>query len=250
MSGWVNWDAMWRVLVLGLAFGVGVVGLFSLAIVGIDSESNGRRPLARPGARRDLPRGLRRGHRLRHLGDARQVAIMGPMAPPRRDDLDALVNAVAELRARVAPMILARQEGRRQGATEGERVTTPQHLTLLALADGPRSVSEVAAETGVAVSTATRMLQSLMRVEWVQPATPAAGEDRRRRPVELTPEGRRVLEQADEVMRARVRRLLEVLDEEERAAVVAGLAAFARALQADDERGSDLLAAASSASSS
>ena len=134
-------------------------------------------------------------------------------------------------------MILARQEGRRQGATEGERVTTPQHLTLLALADGPRSVSGVAAETGVAVSTATRMLQSLMRVEWVQPATPAAGEDRRRRPVELTPEGRRVLEQADEVMRARFRRLLEVLDEEERAAVVAGLAAFARALQADDERG-------------
>ena len=175
---------------------------------------------------------------------------MGPMARPRRDDLDALVDAVAELRARVAPMILARQEGRRQGATEGERVTTPQHLTLLALADGPRSVSGVAAETGVAVSTATRMLQSLMRVEWVQPATPAAGEDRRRRPVELTPEGRRVLEQADDVMRARVRRLLEVLDEEERAAVVAGLAAFARALQADDERGSDLLAAASSASSS
>ncbi len=41
MSGWVNWDAMWRVLVLGLAFGVGVVGLFSLAIVGIDSESTG-----------------------------------------------------------------------------------------------------------------------------------------------------------------------------------------------------------------
>lgn len=34
---WVDWDAMWRVLVLGLSFGVGAVALFSLAIVGLDS---------------------------------------------------------------------------------------------------------------------------------------------------------------------------------------------------------------------
>jgi hypothetical protein len=41
MSSWVDWDAMWRVLVLGVAFGVGVVGLFSLAIVGLDAEETG-----------------------------------------------------------------------------------------------------------------------------------------------------------------------------------------------------------------
>lgn len=38
---WVDWGAMWRVLVLGLAFGVGAVALFSLAIVGIDSAGGG-----------------------------------------------------------------------------------------------------------------------------------------------------------------------------------------------------------------
>jgi hypothetical protein len=32
---------MWHVLVLGLAFGVGAVCLFSLAIVGFDSEETG-----------------------------------------------------------------------------------------------------------------------------------------------------------------------------------------------------------------
>jgi hypothetical protein len=38
---WVDWDAMWRVLVLGVAFGVGVVGLFSLAIVGLGEDETG-----------------------------------------------------------------------------------------------------------------------------------------------------------------------------------------------------------------
>jgi hypothetical protein len=32
---------MWRVLVLGVAFGVGVVGLFSLAIVGLGGDETG-----------------------------------------------------------------------------------------------------------------------------------------------------------------------------------------------------------------
>ena len=94
------------------------------------------------------------------------------MSRPGPADLDALADAVADLRARVAPLILARQERRAAGATEGERLTTPQHLTLLALADGAGSVSEVAARTGVAVSTATRMLQSLARAGWVRRRRP------------------------------------------------------------------------------
>jgi DNA-binding MarR family transcriptional regulator len=165
------------------------------------------------------------------------------------EDADALVDAVAELRARVAPLILARQERRAAGATEGERLTTPQQLTLRALADGPRAVSEVAAATGVAVSTATRMLQSLARSGWVEPAAPGAGGDRRRRPVRLTRAGRRVLGDAESALRARIRELLGRLDADERAAIVRGLAALARALQLD-ERSSDLPAAASSAVSS
>jgi DNA-binding MarR family transcriptional regulator len=155
------------------------------------------------------------------------------MPGPGPGDLDALVDAVAELRARVAPLILARQEGRAAGATEAERLTTPQHLTLLALADGPLSVSEVAGRTGVAVSTATRMLQSLARAGWVRRAATAADEDRRRRPVELTRAGRRVMDQADDALRGRIRELLERLDDQERAAIVGGMEALARALGED-----------------
>jgi DNA-binding MarR family transcriptional regulator len=156
------------------------------------------------------------------------------MPAPGSADLDALVDAVAELRARVAPLILARQERRAAGATEGERLTTPQHLTLLALADGPLSVSDVAARTGVAVSTATRMLQSLARAGWVRRAAATADRDRRRRPVELTPAGRRVMDQAGDALRARIRELLERLDDEERAAIVIGMRALARALRPPD----------------
>ena len=129
-------------------------------------------------------------------------------------DLDAVVEALADLRARVVPLILARQERRRDGATAGERLTTPQHITLLSLADGPLAVSEVAAVTGVAVSTATRMVQSLERAGWVERTTPVPGDDRRRRPVALTGEGRAVAEEAGEVVRARLRGLAERLDDD------------------------------------
>lgn len=44
MSDYVDWDALWRVLALGIGFGVGVVVLFSVAIAGLDdADSAGRR---------------------------------------------------------------------------------------------------------------------------------------------------------------------------------------------------------------
>ena len=82
---------------------------------------------------------------------------------PAPDDLHALAGTLAELRTRLAPMVLARQERRRAGATPGERLSTPQHLTLLALAGGPLTMSALAEATGVALSTATRMVQGLAR---------------------------------------------------------------------------------------
>jgi hypothetical protein len=36
MSGYIDLDALWKVLALGLAFGVGVVALVSVAVVGLD----------------------------------------------------------------------------------------------------------------------------------------------------------------------------------------------------------------------
>lgn len=167
-----------------------------------------------------------------------------------RCDLETLVEAVAGLRARVAPLILARYERRRGGATPGERLSTPQHLTLLALADGPLGVSEIAGATGVAVSTATRMVQWLERAGWVERTAPPAGGDRRRRPVALTPAGRRVMEEADQAVRARLRRLLHRLDAPGRAAIVDGLRALEAALQEDEGTPARPAASSSAASSS
>src|SRR6478672_9907683 len=82
-------------------------------------------------------------------------------------DLEPLVDALADLRARAARLVLARQERRKEGATAGERMSTSQHVTLRALEGGPLAISELGAATGVAVSTATRMVQALEREGWV-----------------------------------------------------------------------------------
>lgn len=148
--------------------------------------------------------------------------------------LDSLVDSLADLRARAAPLVLARQERRNEGATPGERMSTTQHITLLALADGPLAISDLGAATGVAVSTATRMVQALEREGWVERAPSEPGADRRRRPVALSAAGRAVMDEASEVVRARFRRLLHHLDADERQAIVEGLRALTKAIQADD----------------
>ncbi len=149
-------------------------------------------------------------------------------------DLEPLVDAFADLRARAARLVLARHERRKQGATPGERMSTAQHITLLALEGGPLAISDLATATGVAVSTATRMVQALEREEWVERAPAEPGGDRRRRPVALTPAGRAVMDEATAVLKARVRGLLARLDADERTAVIAGLRALTKAVQADD----------------
>ena len=148
--------------------------------------------------------------------------------------LDSLVDALADLRARAAPLVLARQERRREGASAGDRMSTPQHITLLALDHGPLAISDLGAATGVAVSTATRMVQALEREGWVERAPCEPGADRRRHPVALTAVGRAVMDEASEAVRARFRRLLHHLDADERQAIVQGLRALTKAIQADD----------------
>ena len=146
-------------------------------------------------------------------------------------DLELMIEAFAELRNRVAPMILARNERRRHGATAGERLSTPQHIALLALADGPRTMSSLAAATGVALSTATRMVQTLEREAWVERPPAGPGDDRRRRPVALTAAGRAVMDEASAVNRRRLRLLLERLEPEEYPAVLQALRSLDRILQ-------------------
>ncbi len=161
-------------------------------------------------------------------------------------DLEPLVDALAELRARAARLVLARQERRKQGATAGERMSTPQHVALLALEGGPLAISDLGAATGVAVSTATRMAQALEREGWVERAPADPSGDRRRRPVVLTPAGRRVMDEATDVVKARVRRLLAHLDADERTAIIAGLQALTKAIQADDMASGRVTAASNS----
>lgn len=161
--------------------------------------------------------------------------------------LELMVDAFSDLRNMAAPLILARHERRRQGATAGERLSTPQHIAMLALADGPRTMSSLAAATGVALSTATRMVQTLEREGWVERPEAGPGDDRRRRPVGLTPAGRRVMDEASEVSRMRLRRLLERLEPAEYPAVLEALQALRRVLQEDAD--ADPVDAVSKASS-
>lgn len=146
--------------------------------------------------------------------------------------LDQLVHSLADFRVLATRLVMAKQERRAEGATPAERMSTPQHISLLALAGGPLAISDLAESTGVAVSSATRMVQGLEREGWVERATADPGGDRRRRPVGLTPAGRAVMEEASAVVRDRFRQLLTGLDPDEREAIQRGLDALTRAIVA------------------
>jgi DNA-binding MarR family transcriptional regulator len=111
----------------------------------------------------------------------------------------------------------------------GALLTTPQHLTLTALRDGPLAMTELARATGVAVSTATRMVQGLRRAGLVAPAE-VAGADARRRYVAITPAGREAAEREGAAQLARVREVLARLDPGRRAALLEGMRALTDAL--------------------
>lgn len=146
--------------------------------------------------------------------------------------LERLVHSLADFRVLATRLVLAKQERRAEGATPAERMSMPQHISLLALADGPLAISDLAESTGVAVSSATRMVQALEREGWVERAVAEPGGDRRRRPVGLTASGRAVMEEASAAVRERFRLLLAGLDSDERAAIQGGLDALTRAIAA------------------
>jgi hypothetical protein len=49
VSGWIDFDALWRVAVLSTMFGVGVVALYALGIVATTAPDGGRVSRARRG---------------------------------------------------------------------------------------------------------------------------------------------------------------------------------------------------------
>ena len=148
-------------------------------------------------------------------------------------NLDDVVAALHDLRTPLVRLLLQRQERRRADATVGGRLSTPQHLTLSALADGPLAMSDLATRTGVALSTATRMVQGLERSGLVGPSD-VADEDRRRRYVQLTKGGRSAVREADDAARSRLRGLLAPLDERERAVILEAVAVLTGTLAAQE----------------
>lgn len=92
----------------------------------------------------------------------------------------------------------------------------------------------LAQRTGVAGSTATRMVQRLERMGLVRCAEDAAA-DRRRRYTALTDAGRDVARQAHQVLVDRMRMLLApLLPSDRRRDIVAGMEALIEALQLAD----------------
>jgi DNA-binding MarR family transcriptional regulator len=146
-------------------------------------------------------------------------------------NLDETVDALRVLRGELARRILARADEVRTLSTAAERLTTAQHLALSAIARGPLSTSELAAHTGVALSTSTRMIQGLERAGFVQPFA-ATNRDRRRRYVQATPLGHETLAAADDRLRARIQALIAPLTDAERAQLIEGVKILRGALAA------------------
>lgn len=156
---------------------------------------------------------------------------MEPPATGRPDEVTEVLDAALPAILRT---VLARRERRREADTPEGRLSPEQQLTLLVLADGPLSVSEVARGTGVAVSTATRMLQGLTRMAFVEPEPDL--DDRRRRNTRITDEGRRVLAASVALRNARFAELLAPLPDDDRAALLRGVRVLARAIALAEAR--------------
>lgn len=110
-------------------------------------------------------------------------------APENDDPVGDVATALTVIRRSAARSALARMAGRDPGPAEGAA-----YRVLEALADAPRSVSEIGTDIGVDQPRASRLVAHAVREGWVERATDDA--DRRRRVVGLTAAGRAVLDSA------------------------------------------------------
>lgn len=113
-------------------------------------------------------------------------------------------------------------------AAAGEDVTLPQYRTLVILAyNGAQRVIDLAAQLDVGSSTATRMIDRLVRRDLVQRQTHP--EDRRATRVEITPDGRAVVAAVMQRRRADFARILDKMEPAQRQSLVDGLEAMSEA---------------------
>lgn len=117
-------------------------------------------------------------------------------------------------------------------------VPDPVHCRLMViLAEGPHNLSELAEKQAVSLPTMSSSISTLVERGWVTRVR--APHDRRMVMVELTPSGRRVLEDTMRSAEAGVGQLLASLSEEECDQLVTGLdilrGCFVRAFSTADE---------------
>ncbi|MEU7158583.1 MarR family winged helix-turn-helix transcriptional regulator [Streptomyces chrestomyceticus] len=139
-----------------------------------------------------------------------------------RDDVDAVTRAVL-----TASRALVAVSARSLTAVEG-KVTLPQFRLLVVLwGQGPVRLSTVAEELGVNPSTAMRMVDRLVAAGFAERR--ARSGSRRENWIELTGDGRRIVEEVIARRRREVAAIVERMAPEQGAALVSALTAFSEA---------------------
>ena len=132
-----------------------------------------------------------------------------PTAPSQDEAMDAVLAA-----SRVLVAVAARSV-----SAAGEDVTLPQFRTLVVLAyKGPQRTIDLAEELAVNSSTATRMIDRLVRRKLVHRT--AHPEDGRANRVEITDAGRSVVATVNRHRRTELSRLLRKMQPEKRQALM------------------------------
>lgn len=157
---------------------------------------------------------------------ARATAATALDAPSQDATMDAVLAASRVLIAVAARSVSAADED----------VTLPQYRTLVVLSyKGPQRTIDLAEELGVMSSTATRMIDRLVRRKLVHRT--AHPEDGRANRVEITEAGRGVVAAVTRHRRAEFSKILRKMQPEKRRALVDGLEALRLAAGEPAEQG-------------
>ncbi len=106
-------------------------------------------------------------------------------------------------------------------------LVSPQIGVLTALAQGPRNVSELAEIQGVSLPTMSNTVHTMVQQGWVK--RHSSEQDRRIVFIEITPEGREMLQEIGRLIILKISELLTPLTATDRAALSAGLDVLRRA---------------------
>jgi len=140
---------------------------------------------------------------------------MTELLDERPDAVDATLTASRALLGVVA----------RSVASALEVVTLPQFRVLVLLtADGPIRIGSLAEQMGAVPSTFTRSVDRMVAGGWI--ARAENPDSRREVLIELTDDGRRLVEAVTERRRREVRDVLKLLSDEDRASVARAFTLF------------------------